>query len=52
LRIQPISLSDKPNGRRYSATLKRDFEIEVLDRPQFLRSNLIHGVRDLPVQIH
>jgi cytochrome P450 len=32
--------------------LKRDFEIEIVDRPKFLRSNLIHGVRELPVQIH
>jgi len=32
--------------------LKRDLEIEVLDRPRYLRSNLIHGVRELPVQIH
>ena len=32
--------------------LKRDLEIEVMDRPTYLRSNLIHGVRELPVQIH
>jgi cytochrome P450 len=32
--------------------LKRDVEIEVMDRPKYLRSNLIHGVRELPVQIH
>src|SRR6516162_1625126 len=32
--------------------LKRDLEIEVMDRPIYLRSNLIHGVRELPVQIH
>jgi hypothetical protein len=32
--------------------LKRDLEIEVMDRPKYLRSNLIHGVRELPVQIH
>jgi hypothetical protein len=24
----------------------------VMDRPTYLRSNLIHGVRELPVQIH
>src|SRR6516225_4460235 len=30
--------------------LKRDLEIEVIDRPTYLRSNLIHGVRELPVQ--
>ena len=29
-----------------------NLEIEVLDRPKYLRSNLIHGVRELPVQIH
>jgi len=32
--------------------VKRDLEIELLDRPKYLRSNLIHGVRELPVQIH
>ena len=32
--------------------LKRELEIEVVDRPKYLRSNLIHGVRELPVQIH
>jgi hypothetical protein len=24
----------------------------VMDRPKYLRSNLIHGIRELPVQIH
>jgi hypothetical protein len=32
--------------------LKRDLVIEVIDKPKYLRSNLIHGVRELPVQIH
>ncbi len=32
--------------------LKRDFEIEVMDKPKYLRSNIIHGIRELPVQIH
>ena len=32
--------------------LKRDLEIEVMDKPTYLRSNLIHGIRELPVQIH
>ena len=31
--------------------LKRELEIEVMDRPTYLRSNLIHGVRELAVQI-
>jgi translation initiation factor RLI1 len=26
--------------------------IEVIDKPKYLRSSLIHGVRELPVQIH
>ena len=29
-----------------------DFTIEVMDKPKYLRSNLIHGIRELPVQIH
>jgi cytochrome P450 len=32
--------------------LKRDLEIEVMDKPKYLRSNIIHGIRELPVQIH
>ncbi len=32
--------------------LKRDLTIEVMDKPKYLRSNLIHGIRELPVQIH
>jgi len=32
--------------------LKRGLEIEVMDKPKYLRSNLIHGIRELPVQIH
>jgi cytochrome P450 len=32
--------------------LKRDLTIEVMDRPLYLRSNIIHGIRELPVQIH
>jgi cytochrome P450 len=32
--------------------LRRGFEIEVMDKPKYLRSNLIHGIRELPVQIH
>ena len=32
--------------------LKRDLEVQVMARPTYLRSNLIHGVRELPVQIH
>jgi cytochrome P450 len=32
--------------------LKRDLQIEVMDKPKYLRSNLIHGIRELPVQIH
>jgi len=32
--------------------LKRNIEIEVMDNPKYLRSNLIHGIRELPVQIH
>ena len=31
--------------------LKRFKRIEVVDDPVFLRSNFIHGIRDLPVQI-
>jgi cytochrome P450 len=31
--------------------LKRFKRIEVVDDPVYLRSNFIHGIRDLPVQI-
>ncbi len=31
--------------------LKRFKRIEVVDDPEYLRSNFIHGIRDLPVQI-
>ena len=30
--------------------LKRGLEIEVMDKPKYLRSNLIHGIRELPVK--
>ena len=31
---------------------EKHFPVEVMDTPSYLRSNLIHGIRELPVQIH
>jgi hypothetical protein len=51
-RAVPATFGNEMLDELWEEILKRDLEIEVLDRPRYLRSNLIHGVRELPVQIH